>query len=306
MMVKAAVIGIGSNSVRMLVFEHDGQNAVRLRRDRAGTRLFDGLDQDGNLSQAAMETTAAAVAEMAAAARAEGAEEVRLFATSATRDARNNAEFAAMLKERADVEMEVFSGELEAAMSFIGATDGGFSGVIDIGGGSTELITGTGMKRDIAFSCQMGAVRLCREMPISCAADTEAVCAHAAQLLHEKLDPLGEVRLPENWFGTGGTFTTIAAILNHVSWMDRSKTHGMVLLREKVQKTMLSLADMPISERLLIPGLQPKRADIIVHGVCILYTLMKELDIEELKVSEYGNMDGFVIDRYGVTLTGHA
>ena len=303
---RAAVIGIGSNSVRMLVFDLENGTALRLRRDREGTRLFAGLDAERNLSAESMEKTVAAVARMADDARADGAEEVRLFATSATRDAANREAFAQLLRERARVELEVCSGDREAALSFLGATDGGFSGVIDIGGGSTEVVTGRGTALDRAFSCQMGAVRLSRQLPVTCPADTEAVRALAARLLEEKLASLPDAPLPESWFGTGGTFTTLAALVLNTPWEDRSHLHGTVLTREAVDALMLRLAGMTVAERLTLPSLQPNRADIIVHGICILSAVMERLDIRSLRVSEYGNLDGYVADHYGVTMTGKA
>ena len=142
---KVAVIGIGSNSVRMLVAEVDGATGVRLAREREGTRLFAGLDEKTRcLHGEAMAKTVAAVAKMAAQARGMGAEEISLFATSATRDAGNADELAQRLRDEAGLELNVCSGEDEAALSFLGATDGQRCGVIDIGGGSTELVIGQG------------------------------------------------------------------------------------------------------------------------------------------------------------------
>ncbi len=146
---RAAVIGIGSNSVRMLVAEAADGEIRRISRDRAGTRLFAGLDEAGNLSREAMASSCAAVKRMAESARSQGAEKVHLFATSATRDAANNADFAALLKAETGLTLEICSGDEEAALSFFGATDGGDSGVIDIGGGSTEIIIGQGMKHPL-------------------------------------------------------------------------------------------------------------------------------------------------------------
>ena len=136
---RAAVIGIGSNSVRMLVAEAADGEIRRISRDRAGTRLFAGLDEAGNLSREAMASSCAAVKRMADSARSQGAEKVHLFATSATRDAANNADFAALLKAETGLTLEICSGDEEAALSFFGATDGGDSGVIDIGGGTTDI-----------------------------------------------------------------------------------------------------------------------------------------------------------------------
>ena len=295
---KIAVIGIGSNSVRMLVSEVEGTRFRRLRRDREGTRLFAGLDAQRRLSAAAMQTTCDAVTRMARAAREEGADRVHLFATSATRDAANQQEFADMLRRSAQVELEICSGQEEAALSFFGANPGGYCGVIDIGGGSTEVVVGSDEALTCAFSCQMGAVRLFRQLPIASHEDLPAVEAAAAALLEDKLRLYPDLRLPDRWVGTGGTFTTLAAMVRGIPWTDRTYMHGTRLTLEQVAAQALRLADMPMEQRLTLPGLQPHRADIVVHGICILLAAMKRLGAQEITVSEYGNLDGFLKHRY--------
>lgn len=295
---KAAVIGIGSNSVRMLVCEVENGEMRRLRRDRAGTRLFAGLDEQRNLCAEAMEKSCAAVKAMADSARAEGVDALHLFATSATRDAANQADFSAMLLRETGLPLEICSGELEAALSFFGATDGGDSGVIDIGGGSTEIIVGDGMDVRCGFSCQMGAVRLAGRMTIRDHGDLPAVQMVAADILEEALRRHPGLKFPTIWRGTGGTFTTLSAIMKGVCWTDRTYMHGTVLTREFVERIARELADMSIEERRELPGLQPNRADIIVHGICILIACMDRLGIEEITVSEYGNLDGYVKWKY--------
>lgn len=294
----AAVIGIGSNSVRMLLAEVSEGRINTLRREREGTRLFAGLDAQRCLSQEAMAKTVTAVRAMAESARGSGAQEIRLFATSATRDAANQAEFAALLKAEAGLNLEICSGEEEAALSFYGATDGGESGVIDIGGGSTEVIVGSGMDVRCAFSCQMGAVRLAGKHPIRDHGDLPYVIRIAGDLLEEQLRAHPALTLPENWRGTGGTFTTLAAIVRRVHWTERTRMHGTVVTRADVERTARTLSDMTVEERRTLPGLQPNRADIIVHGVCILLACMQRLGIEEITVSEYGNLDGYMKHTY--------
>lgn len=300
MAVKVAVIGIGSNSVRMLAAEVEGDKARRLWRDREGTRLFAGLDAQGNLRPEVMATTVSAVRRMAQEARAQGVEKVHLFATSATRDAANQAEFAAMLADAAQVEMEVCSGETEAALSFHGVTDGNYCGVIDIGGGSTEVVVGQGKNLVCAFSCQMGAVRLHKQQPIDSHSDLPVVETLAADILEHQMRQHPTLTLPEKWIGTGGTFTTLAAMVRGIRWTDRTYMHGTVLHLQQVEQLARRLSDMPMQERLQLPGLQPHRADIVVHGICILIAVMKRLKIQQITVSEYGNLDGYLKDRYGL------
>lgn len=295
---KAAAIGIGSNSVRMLLIEAEGSRFRRLLRDREGTRLFAGLDANHCLTKEAMDATCAAVARMAREARRQGAEAVHLFATSATRDAANQADFADQLRREAQVELEICSGTREAQLSFLGATDGGDSGVIDIGGGSTELVVGQGTNLMCAFSCQMGAVRLFRQAPLTGHGDLPAVEQLAADILEEQLNRHPTLTIPEKWIGTGGTFTTLAAMVKGIRWTDRTYMHGTPLTLEEVEHQALVLADMTMAERLQLPGLQPHRADIVVHGICILVAAMKRLGIGRITVSEYGNLDGYLKEKY--------
>ena len=297
---KAAVIGIGSNSVRMLVCEADGGELRRIRRDREGTRLFAGLDEGRNLSAQAMMNSCQAVKRMADSARAEGCEAIHLFATSATRDAANQADFAEMLLRLTGLTLEICSGETEAALSFYGATEGAECGVIDIGGGSTEYIVGRDQDVRCAFSCQMGAVRLSAMQPIRSHADIPVVKDIARNILREKLRFHPTLSLPEKWVGTGGTFTTLAAMIKKIHWTNRTYMHGTLLTREAIEQHARLLSNMTVEQRKEIPGLQPNRADIIVHGICILLASMEELGMDEITVSEYGNMDGYIKSRFHV------
>lgn len=300
-MQKAAVIGIGSNSVRMLVALLEEDGFTRLTRDREGTRLFAGLDGAGNLNRESMEKTAAAVERMAASARRIGCERLNIFATSASRDARNGEEFLRMLRGKTGVEPEIISGEEEAVLSFLGATEaapaGEPCGVIDIGGGSTELVVGQGARIDLAVSCQMGAVRLFRLLRIDSAADMPSAEAAAREVLAEKW-PKDRQEMPRTWIVTGGTFTALAALVKGIRWTDRSFMHGTSIPRERIREIGIQLAGMSVEERLKLEGLQPSRADIVVHGICILLGVMEFLGIDSITVSEYGNLDGYFRQAY--------
>jgi len=301
-MQKVAVIGIGSNSVRMLVAEVEEDGFRRLTRDREGTRLFAGLDGEGNLRRDSMEKTAAAVQRMALSSRKIGCEQLHIFATSASRDARNGGEFLRLLTEKTGVLPEIVSGEEEAVLSFLGAAEAApearSCGVIDIGGGSTELVIGNRPRISFAISCQMGAVRLFRQLPIRRREDMAAVEEAAENILREKLAFSPVPFLPECWVGTGGTFTALAALARGIHWTDRAFMHGTRLGRNQIREIGESLADMTPEERLQLEGLQPSRADIVVHGICILLACMRHLKMEEVVVSEYGNLDGFIRQRY--------
>ena len=300
---KAAVIGIGSNSVRMLIAETGAGEIRRLARDREGTRLFAGLDEWGNLSEESMEKTAAAVARMAESARQAGVEALHIFATSASRDARNGEAFIRRIRERSGCELEIISGEEEAELSFLGASaaarGSGLIGVIDIGGGSTEIVTGDSRHVVSAISCQMGAVRLYNLLQITGREDMTAAEAAATLVLEDKLAEHPLPAKPVCWVGTGGTFTTMAAMTKQIPWTDRTNMHGTVVSEPEIRLIGGELADMTPEERLRLPGLQPSRADIVVHGVCILLAVMKKLEIGTIIVSEFGNLDGYMRKKYG-------
>ena len=202
------------------------------------------------------------------------------------------------MEEAAGIAPAILSGEEEATLSFYGASravkDECFCGVIDIGGGSTEIVTGRGEEIACAFSCQMGAVRLFRKIPIARKEDMLPVEAEAGRILEEKLKEQGEFRRPELWIGTGGTFTTMAAMVREIPWTARTHMHGTRVTMEEIRAVGEKLADMPLEERIRLPGLQPGRADIVVHGICILLAVMERFGIETVTVSEWGNLDGFL------------
>ena len=298
---KVAVIGIGSNSVRCLLAETGEKGFTCLWRDREGTRLFAGLDENGKLSRDSMDKTVAAVARMASELRYQGAEKLGIFATSAARDAENGDEFITAVAQAAETELQILSGHEEAELSFLGASAAVKAercGVIDIGGGSTEIAIGTPKGIEVSFSCQMGAVRLYRKMKLDRKEDMLSVQKAAGGILADHFDEYSGVEIPEIWVGTGGTFTTLAAMVRQIPWTDRTYMHGTEIARWEIQEIGEKLADMSLTERKMLPGLQPGRADIVVHGICILLGVMDQLKIPKIVVSEWGNMDGYVRKNY--------
>ena len=293
---RAAVIGIGSNSVRSLLADVSGADFQRLWRDREGTRLFAGLDGAGNLNRDAMDKTVSAVRRMASEVRQKGAEELAIFATSAARDAANGQEFMEEVKREAGVPLRIISGEEEAELSFLGASaalSADRCGMIDIGGGSTEIAIGTRAGIECAFSCQMGAVRLYRRLRLEHPDDMKPVEVAAAEILDEHLRSFSELELPKAWVGTGGTFTTLAAMVLEQPWTDRTHVHGTSITSTEIRDIGEKLAGMKVEERIKLPGLQPSRADIVVHGICILLGVMERLGMNRITVSEWGNLDGY-------------
>ena len=295
---RAAVIGIGSNSLRMLVADIESAKLYRLIRDREGLRVFAALDENGNIRQSMMAQACQSVNAMLEKARTNHAEQFHVFATSAVRDAKNQQAFCALLEKETGIRPEICSGQEEAELSFIGATEQQRSGLIDIGGGSTEVVVGQGSRIDFAHSFQLGAVRLHGDCPIRTVEDGCAVAAQAAaQLLQYRQAILQQAAIP-CWIGVGGTFTALAALAQQLDWLDREKIHGFVASRDIVCRTLDLVSPLSVDERLKLRGIQPNRADIIAHGFAILLACMDTLDIPEIIVSEYGNLEGYLKRKY--------
>ena len=294
---RTAAIGIGSNSLRMLLAEISGGELHRLKRYREGMRTFAALDENGNIVPEMIVLACQKVGEFVAQARQAGAETVHIFATSAIRDAKNQTEFIERLERAVQLPVEVCPGELEARLSYIGATGKGPSGLIDIGGGSTEIAMGKGMNVREAVSLQLGAVRLFRSHPIVDAATAEKALEAARQLVRSEAARF-QTQETLQWVGVGGTFTLAAALAQQIPWNEKEKIHQYVLSRSKVREILMMLAPMPVEERLLLPSMQPNRADIAAHGMAILLACMEELALETITVSEYGNLEGYLKVKY--------
>ncbi len=294
---RTAAIGIGSNSLRMLIADVGEGRLERLKRYREGLRMFAALDEQKCISDQMLKQAADSIGGFAAEAVSMGAEEIHLFATSAVRDAANSDEFASLLFDRTGLRLVVCSGDEEARLSFLGATNGIPSGMIDIGGGSTEIVVGDSSAIHQGNSFQLGAVRLYRNCPLEDESFARRVINHARSLLA----PYREAYLSypaREWIGVGGTFTTAAAFVQRRPWEDRSNIHGFVLTQKDVMDAISMLAPMKLEERAALPFLQPQRADIIVHGLAILAACMEELSISQIVVSEYGNLEGYLKKHY--------
>ena len=148
-----------------------------------------------------------------------------------------------------------------------------------------------------AASVQMGAVRLFRQLPLSSVQEARTVVECAKGLLRPVLPQFAKSQ-PEQWIGVGGTFTTTAALVQQIPWSQKGSIHGFQLSRQCVWHSIEQLAPMPLKQRYELPWLQPQRADIVVHGMAILTACMEELKIDCIQVSEYGNLEGYLKEKY--------
>ena len=298
---RVAVIDIGSNSTRLLVADVDGEVGVAERQSRV-TRLGRGVDLSGQLSDEAIEAACDAIADYVELCRELEAKKVTAIATSAVRDASNGEAFVAELRERFALSARVLDGEEEARLTYRGATDEQPPQlptlVIDIGGGSTEMIVGTGAEIAFHASLQAGVVRH-TERHISgdppTAVELEALAGDVRARIEEALAGHAEARASAG-IAVAGTPTSLSAVELGLEPYDPARVHGHVLSLETIQHLLSRFASAPLPERAAIPGLHPDRAPTIITGCVILIEAMRAFDLERIQASEHDILYGMALE----------
>lgn len=297
-MTRVAAIDCGTNSIRLLVADVGGGREDELVREMRIVRLGQGVDATGRLADEAIERTLDATRDYAETIRSLGAERVRFCATSAARDAENAAEFSSAVEAIVGVPPEILSGKEEAQASFIGATRGlgaGESLVIDIGGGSTELVVGRDERVEWSTSLDVGAVRMTERFLHAdppTAAEIDACSEFLRKVIGEAAANLAPV---ETLIGVAGTITTLAAYALDLPAYDREAIHGARLDIDQVRAACLSLAGMSVKQRRSLPFMHPGRADVIGGGGLVLESVLNALSATELVVSEHDILDGIAL-----------
>jgi len=303
-----AAIDIGTNSVLLVIAERDsaGQFIPILERAEI-TRLGRGVDRSHRLSESGIQDTLAVIADYLQQARAAGARGWVLSATSAARDAENGLEFLTKAREQSGVEIDILSGDREAQLVYLAVT-ADFGPrlpnqpllVIDIGGGSTEFTCG-GLPPDRSISFQrsydVGSVRLTERYlqsdPVG--ANERARASAELRATFSNLPPRGESAV----IGVAGTVTTLFAIQNQIEPYEAARVHGGTLTLEQLTKLTDRLLSTPLEERKRLPGLEPKRADVICAGALILQAALERLGATYCLVSDRGLRWGLLLERFG-------
>jgi exopolyphosphatase/guanosine-5'-triphosphate,3'-diphosphate pyrophosphatase len=311
-MSRVAAIDCGTNSIRLLIADvttsFDGTPQLRdLHREMRIVRLGKGVDATGELDPEALERTRVALVDYAAAVRRKGVERVRMVATSATRDASNREDFFGMVRDTLGIDAEVISGDEEARLSFEGAVgeldpeDGPFV-VVDVGGGSTELVVGELVdgKASVtaAKSVDVGSVRLterCLPGDPPTPEDVGKARKVAGGILDEAFAAV-PVEGVKTWVGVAGTITTLSGIAQDLPEYDPEAVHLSRLSREDIHRVAQQLVTSPKSEREKLGALHPGRVDVIAAGAIVVEALADELHeragIDEMVVSEHDILDG--------------
>jgi exopolyphosphatase/guanosine-5'-triphosphate,3'-diphosphate pyrophosphatase len=293
-----AAIDIGTNTTRLIVAKVSGSSLEELDRRTTITRLGEGVDKSGSLSEAGIERVFETLAGYREIVDELGADRALALATSAVRDASNGGDFLKDVESRFGFRVRLLSGSEEALLAFRGATIGRTLPepvlVVDIGGGSTELIVGDANGPSFHVSLDIGAVRL-TERYLHGDPPTPAELEHCATIVRELLldrIPTGVLHAPRAAIGNAGTITTIAALDQHLPAYDRELVHGYSISRHAVREQYARLAALPLSERRLVPALEPERAPVIVAGSIVCRELLDVFALEAIEASELDILDG--------------
>ena len=297
--VRVAAIDCGTNSIRLLVTDIDDERSTstELVREMRIVRLGQGVDTTGRLAPEAVDRTLQATREYAELIAMLGAQRIRFCATSAARDAENADDFADAVESVLGVRPQVLSGEEEAQASFVGATrelPEHRALVLDIGGGSTELVVGKGADVQWSTSMDIGSVRL-TERHLAGDPPTVGEITAAMSDLDSVLGPVAAGLEPVGTFvGVAGTVTTVAAHALGLPSYDRTAIHSARLAVDDVRSACLSLTQMSVADRRALPFMHPGRADVIGGGALVLDRLLEQLplDTDVLVVSEHDILDG--------------
>jgi len=295
---RVAAIDCGTNSIRLLIADIDGNNFREIVRDMEIVRLGQGVDQTGQFHPDAIARTLAAVDKFAAEIAKRGVEKIRFCATSATRDATNRHLFVDGVRERLGIELEVISGDEEAALSFAGAikdldpSNGPFL-VVDIGGGSTEFVFGTATV-EAARSVNIGCVRMSErhfasdpatpEQIEAARTDIQAAIAQAAAVV-----PITKAK---TLVAVAGTATTVAAAALDLPEYDRYAIHLSRISAQQTHDAATMFATKTREQRISLGYMHPGRVDVIAAGSLVLSEIMKATGATEFVASESDILDG--------------
>jgi exopolyphosphatase/guanosine-5'-triphosphate,3'-diphosphate pyrophosphatase len=306
--IRIAAIDVGSNSIRQIIADVSPTGQIRVVDEmKAMPRLGEGLERTGAIGQHSVDAAVASIGRMSMLARQLGAARIEIVATSAVRDASNGAEFVARVQEECGLAVRVLSGEEEALLSYRSALahfelGAGRSIVMDIGGGSLELVLAKDGLIERVASLPFGAVRLTERFlsPVVRVRGVNALRKHVRAGLRESV-PVKDWRGAQT-IGSGGTFTNLAGIvLSRQGVTARRSPHGTCISRVELEHVLDWLQRLDPEERARVPGLNPARSDIIVAGLAVAAEVLSRFDPRELLASAYGIREGLLLEAARVT-----
>ena len=299
---KIGTIDIGTNSMRLLTAVYKDGKIINRKKYVNTTRIGQGVDNKGYISKDAIDRNIQALKEFKAICDDEGCEYICCMGTSALRDSKNSSEFIELAKKEADVDVEVITGERESNLGFLGVLEGVEKDeleeilVIDIGGGSTEFIVGDKDGVKFCKSENIGALRLTEKF-LKTEIVSDDQLKETIEFIENTIeDTISKIknRNIKKLVGIGGTVTSVSAINQKLEVYSMEKVHNSKICKKELDEILQMLKNMTLEDKKRLKGLQPKRADIITAGVVILDIIMEKLEINEIIVSEYDNLEGLM------------
>lgn len=303
---KLASIDIGTNSMRLLIADYNNKFIGREKFVDI-TRIGRGVDQQGLISEEAMERNLRSLKNFVDKAREQACEEIFIMGTSALRDSKNREDFVQRAKKETGLPVDIISGEEEALLGFYGVSadlqEEGHVLIVDIGGGSTEFILGE-KKQGILFtkSENIGSVRLSEKFVASDPPAPEELetMSHFIRRTIQETVALIRTYPIKKLIGIGGTATSVSSMVQQLEIYDSDKVHQSLIFQEEIESLFQETIRKTLQERMQIPGLQPERADVIIAGMNILRVIMDSLSMREIVISEYDNLEGLIYRNYGL------
>jgi exopolyphosphatase/guanosine-5'-triphosphate,3'-diphosphate pyrophosphatase len=299
---RLSAIDIGTNTILMLIADltSDGKVTV-LRDEHVIARLGKGVDEHRAITPDTMERTVGYLRSYRDLSDKLRAERIIACGTSALRDAANGREFIKSVKDELGFEIKVLSGDEEAELTYLGAVseflipgEGRNFGVLDIGGGSTEMVLGTGTRIEEKLSLEVGSVRLTERL-LKISPPSSLAVNHALNEIRTHIASLPSLPSPTRLIGVAGTLTTLAAMDLRLSAYDPNRVSSHVLTIDAIQEIFNHLRIKSVEEILSYPQVLPGRADVLLAGILILLEIMKRLEADQITVSDRGL-------RYGIAL----
>lgn len=299
---KIGTIDIGTNSMRLLTAIYKDEKIIDRKKYVNTTRIGQGVDDKGYISREVIDRNIEALKEFKAICDSEGCDYIYCMGTSALRDSKNAGDFINLAKKETGIDVEVITGDRESNLGFLGVLEGVEKEdseeilVVDIGGGSTEFIVGNQDGVNFCKSENIGALRLTEKF-----LKTEIV---SEQELNDTVEFINKTientintikgRNIKKLVGIGGTITSVSAINQKLEIYSMEKVHNSKICKKEVDEILQMLKNMTLEDKKRLNGLQPKRADIITAGVVILDMIMEKLELNEIIVSEYDNLEGLM------------